>query len=50
MGVPFLLPSLPGLLALGLVGLALVLCSVVVAALFPTLRISLQDPAVSMRE
>lgn len=50
MGVPFLLPSLPGLLALGLVGLALVLTSVIVAALFPTLRISLQDPAVSMRE
>jgi len=50
MGVPFLLPSLPGLLVLGLAGLALVLASVVVAALLPALRISLQDPAVSMRE
>jgi putative ABC transport system permease protein len=50
MGVPFLLPTPLNLLALGLGGLALVLASVIVAALFPTLRISLQDPAMSMRE
>jgi putative ABC transport system permease protein len=50
LGIPFLLPSIPSLLALDGGGLALALGSVTLAALFPAYRISRQDPAVAMRE
>jgi putative ABC transport system permease protein len=50
MGTPFLIPAPLGLAALGLGALALALAGVVVAALIPAVRISLQDPAISMRE
>jgi putative ABC transport system permease protein len=50
MGTPFLYPDLPGLAALGLGALVLAVIGVVLAALVPALRISLQDPAISMRE
>jgi putative ABC transport system permease protein len=50
LGIPFLLPSLPALLALDGGGLALALGSVTLAALLPAYRISRQDPAVAMRE
>ncbi|HSJ54255.1 MAG TPA: FtsX-like permease family protein, partial [Anaerolineae bacterium] len=50
LGTPFLFPGLPGLVMLGLGALALALVGVVLAALVPALRISLQDPAISMRE
>jgi putative ABC transport system permease protein len=50
LGTPFLYPDLLGLLALGLGAMALALTGVVLAALVPALRISLQDPAISMRE
>ena len=50
LGVPFLFPGLAQLVLLGLGALALVLLSVLVAALLPTLRISFQYPALSMRE
>ncbi len=50
LGVPFLLPS-PGPLMLQVgAGLLLAMLSVFVAALFPALKISRQDPAVAMRE
>ncbi len=50
LGIPFLLPS-PGLLAIQIgVGLLLALFSVFLAALFPALKISRQDPAIAMRE
>jgi putative ABC transport system permease protein len=50
MGTPFLIPAPLGLAALALGALALALTGVVVAALVPALRISFQDPAISMRE
>jgi putative ABC transport system permease protein len=50
MGVPFLYPGIPQLLLLGLGAIALVLLSVLTAALLPTFRISVQDPALAMRE
>jgi putative ABC transport system permease protein len=50
LGTPFLYPDVLGLLALGLGALALALAGVILAALVPALRISLQDPAISMRE
>jgi putative ABC transport system permease protein len=50
LGIPFLLPSLPGLLVLIAGGLAVALVSVALAALLPAYRISRQDPAVAMRE
>jgi putative ABC transport system permease protein len=50
MGVPFLFPGIPQLLLLGLGSVALVLLSVLAAALLPTFRISVQDPALAMRE
>ena len=50
MGFPFLFPALPQLAGLGLGALILALLGVALAALFPALRISLQDPAISMRE
>jgi putative ABC transport system permease protein len=50
MGFPFLLPN-PGTLVLQVgVGLLVALFSVNLAALFPAIRISRQDPAVAMRE
>jgi len=49
-GIPFLLPS-PGSLLLQIGGgLLLALFSVCLAALFPAVKISRQDPAVAMRE
>ena len=50
LGTPFLFPDLLGLAALGLGALLLALLGVVLAALVPALRISRQDPAISMRE
>ena len=50
LGIPFLLPSLPGLLVLVAGGLGIALLSVTVAALLPAYRISRQEPAVGMRE
>ena len=50
LGLPFLLPS-PGPLALQIgAGLLLAMLSVFLAALFPALKISRQDPAIAMRE
>ena len=50
LGFPFLLPSLPALFFQIAVGLFLALFSVNLAALFPAIKISRQDPAVAMRE
>jgi putative ABC transport system permease protein len=50
LGVPFLLPSAGGLLLQIAAGLLLAMLSVVLAALFPALKISRQDPAIAMRE
>jgi putative ABC transport system permease protein len=50
MGTPFLYPAPLPLVGLGLGALALALVGVTLAALFPTLRISFQDPDISMRE
>lgn len=50
LGMPFLLPS-AGLLLLQIAaGLLLALVSVLLAALFPALKISREDPAIAMRE
>ncbi|NLS76164.1 MAG: ABC transporter permease [Chloroflexi bacterium] len=50
LGVPFLLPS-AGSLALQIgIGVLLSMLSVFLAALFPALKISRQDPAIAMRE
>lgn len=50
LGVPFLLPT-PASLALQIgIGMLLSMLSVVLAALFPALKISRQDPAIAMRE
>jgi putative ABC transport system permease protein len=49
LGIPFALPTLASLPLLG-GGLLLALASVTLAALFPALRISGQDPALAMRE
>ena len=49
-GFPFLFPSLPNLLVLVLIGLAVALGGVLLAAFIPAYRISRQDPAISMRE
>jgi len=48
--LPFLFPSVWSLVGLVLAGLLLALAVVAVAALIPALRISRQEPAVSMRE
>ena len=48
-GLPLASPSPFALLILALGGLALALASVTLAALFPALRISRQDPAAAMR-
>lgn len=50
LNTPFLLPDWPVLLGLGLAAVGLTLASVLVAALFPSLRISYMDPAIAMRE
>ena len=50
LGVPFLLPSIGSLAVQVVVGLALALGSVTVAAMLPAYRISHQDPADAMRE
>jgi putative ABC transport system permease protein len=50
MNTPFLFPAPLPLAGLGLGALALALSSVILAALIPALRISLQEPAISMRE
>ena len=49
-GFPFLFPSLPNLLLLVVIGLAVALAAVMLAAFIPAYRISRQEPAVSMRE
>jgi putative ABC transport system permease protein len=50
LNIPFLLPS-PGSLAVQIgAGLFLALFSVFLAALFPAIKISRQDPAIAMRE
>jgi putative ABC transport system permease protein len=49
-GVPFLLPSPIGLLALTIGGLAIALLGVTLAAFVPAFRTSRQDPALAMRE
>ncbi|MBI5033998.1 MAG: FtsX-like permease family protein [Chloroflexi bacterium] len=50
LGIPFLLPS-PGALTLQIgAGLVLALGTVFLAALFPAIKISRQDPAIAMRE
>jgi putative ABC transport system permease protein len=48
--IPFLLPSPVSLLVQIGVGLLLALFSVNLAALFPAIKISRQDPAIAMRE
>ena len=48
--LPLSTPSPFAMLVLGLGGLTLALASVTLAALFPALKISHQDPAVAMRE
>jgi putative ABC transport system permease protein len=50
MGIPFLLPAWYVLLALGGGAMLLTLSSVLLAALFPSLRISRMDPALAMRD
>ncbi len=50
LGMPFLFPSPLSLLSLTGGGLALTLAGVTLAALYPALRISRQDPALAMRE
>jgi putative ABC transport system permease protein len=50
LGGSLLFPSLPSLLALAGGGLALSLAGVTLAALFPALRTSHQEPAVAMKE
>jgi putative ABC transport system permease protein len=50
LGVPFLYPSLPRLIGLGLGALGLALLCVTLAALGPALRISRMDAAIAMRE
>jgi putative ABC transport system permease protein len=50
LGLPFLLPS-PGALLLEIAaGMFLALFSVFLAALFPAVKVSRQDPAIAMRE
>jgi len=48
--MPFLFPSLPSLLTLVGAGLIVALAGVTLAALLPAFRISLQEPAIAMRE
>ena len=50
LGLPFLLPSPASLLLQVGIGLALALVSVFLAALFPAIKISRQEPATAMRE
>lgn len=50
MNTPFLFPAPLPLVGLGVGALALALIGVTLAALIPALRISFQDPAISMRE
>ena len=49
-GIPFLFPALPSLLAQVVIGLGLALFSVTLAALLPAYRISHAEPADAMRE
>jgi putative ABC transport system permease protein len=48
-GFPFPFPSLPNLLLLVVIGLAVAMAAVMLAAFIPAYRISRQEPAVSMR-
>lgn len=50
MGLPFIFPALPSLLAQIGIGLGVTLLSVALAAFIPAYRISHQDPSVAMRE
>lgn len=49
-GFPFLFPSIPSLILLVVIGLAVALGGALLAAFLPAYRISRQDPAMSMRE
>ena len=49
-GFPFIFPSWTGLLAVVLLGLAVSLITILLAALVPVLRISRMEPAEAMRE
>jgi putative ABC transport system permease protein len=49
-GFPFLFPSAASFALLVVIGLAVALGGVLLAAFIPTYRISRQDPALSMRE
>lgn len=50
MEIPFLFPSWGSFLILCAIGIALALGMVILAALFPALRMSRQEPALAMRE
>jgi putative ABC transport system permease protein len=50
LGIPFLFPALPELLAQAGLGLLVALACIGLAALFPALRISRQEAAAAMRE
>ncbi len=50
LGVPFIFPTVRVFAAYIGVGLALALAAVALAALYPALRASRQDPALAMRE
>ena len=50
LGIPFLFPALPSLLAQTAIGIGLALISVTLAALVPAYRISHEEPADAMRE
>ncbi len=49
-GFPFTFPSAPDLVALIVVGLAVAVAAVLLAAFVPAYRVGRQDPALSMRE
>ncbi len=49
-GFPFLFPSIPSLVLLVVIGLAIALGTVLLAAFVPAYRISRQEPSISMRE
>ncbi len=50
LGIPFLMPDVPALVALILGGLACSALSVMLAAMLPAYRISHEDPSIAMRE
>jgi len=50
LGIPFLMPDVPVLVALILGGLVCALLSIMLAAMVPAYRISHEDPSIAMRE